>query len=80
MAKLTEVVEVSTAAVHPASVNTQDAVNEFKRVCVDRGLTVEGEPEAVMTSFVVGQRARFNVSADCKPSGKPPKVDAEKSV
>lgn len=78
MSKVTEVVEVTTAAVHPQNVDTAAAVDEFKRVCTERGLTVEGTPEAVMTSFVVGQRARFSVTAECKPSGKPPKVEDAK--
>lgn len=79
MGKLTEVVEVSTSAVHPKDINPADAVTEFKRVCSDRGLTVDGEPEAVLTTFVVGQSARFSVSAECKPGAKAavPKTEAK---
>lgn len=70
MAKLTEVVEVSTTAVHPSEVLTGEAVEEFKRVCAERGLTVDDDPQVVMTTFVVGQKARFNVTAECSGPGK----------
>lgn len=69
MAKLTEVVEVSTTAVQPSEELLGQGVDEFKRVCEQRGLVVEGDPKVVMTSFTVGQKARFSVTAECKSPG-----------
>lgn len=79
MAELTEVVEVSTSEVTPSESMKDQAVLEFKRACDQKGLMLGGEPVAVMTTFVVGQSARFNVTADTRPSGKPNRSVTDKA-